>query len=234
MQVATASLREGGSRKRLKVAPCGLHIIHGPMSSGKTRELLRRLSRYRAQQITTVLLRKANTWRIGIDTKHHISSRGGNEGETFVEVDSLTNLNAKTLAQIDSAEVIAIDEGQFLQGLVPFCKHYVFNEPWNNNGNAVPSSKNFHPKLVIVAMLNGDYLQRPFRQHFCENTGELTSLMSDATYLTAVCHCCHEEGASYSVRVDVNGNVVRRKEMIEVIGSENYKSICCRCYIELK
>jgi len=229
---------------------CGIHLIFGPMFSGKTRELLRMVNRYKRQGFETLLLRKSNTSRDGIDVENLVSSRDGNEAEACIEVDSLLNMSDDVWKRIEKASIIAIDEGQFLTGLIQFCGHHVFNQKFVRNGVVEKKPLPFRSKLIIIAMLNGDFLQRPFQYSMgsdgsrvdlkedsfsrCNyNVFDITSWATKVTHLTSVCHYCCDDCASFTIRVDGDDLVITSDEKVNVIGSENYRAICCNCLIKI-
>lgn len=86
-----------------------LHVIAGCMSSGKTGELIRLLSRHRIAGDSVVIY------------KHAVDSRDGGKARSRMGLE-MEAVVVEGSAQIehDGADVIAIEEGQFFdEGLVP-------------------------------------------------------------------------------------------------------------------
>ena len=113
-----------------------LHVIFGPMFSGKTTELLRRVRRYSAAQKRCLLVKYT------MDTRHQgIVTHDGNSHI------GLYMARARELAEVDTADVdvIGIDEGQFFPDIVVFC------------GRMAEAGK-----IVVVAALDGTFQRRPF------------------------------------------------------------------------
>lgn len=104
-------------------------------------------------------------------------------------------------AAADKADVIGVDEGQFMECLVQFCEHY--------------ASRGKH---VIVAALDGTFEQKPWPQ--------ITPLIAVAEHvvkLHAVCVVCHAQ-ASFTRRLDASNNAER-----DIGGAEKYVACCRRC-----
>ncbi len=132
-----------------------LDLIIGPMYSGKTTELIRRLNIYAATMHLRVLYVNAK-----IDTRssnefstHNPSllsiSVGGGSYLKAIKVEKLadlTNFTTHNLASI--LDVIGIDEAQFMPDLKEYVMKFVEE----------------YKIKVIVAGLNGDHMRRPFGQ----------------------------------------------------------------------
>lgn len=143
-----------------------VEVICGPMFSGKSEELIRRITRYHIARVPT------QTFKPLIDDRYsddHVVSHSslttaaepvGDSGEL------LRRVRAQTV-------VVGIDEGQFFdQGLV-----------------AVVEQLAASGKKVIVAGLDLDYLGRPF-----EPIPSLMTRAEYVTKSLAVCHRCGGAG----------------------------------------
>jgi len=138
-----------------------LQIIFGPMFSGKTTELLRRIRRYSiANKNCLVIKYKADT--------------------RYDEECAVTHDLIKTLAFpcsqlseaskiIDSYDVIGIDEGQFFSDIITFV------DKWCNSG-----------KIIVVAALDGTFQRKAFGSVL-----ELVPMAEKVTKLNAVCMICY-------------------------------------------
>ena len=137
-----------------------IEVIVGPMFSGKSTELLRRLRRYKVARAECLLLKFAGD---------------GRYSETEVVTHDATGMPAQNCARLadaaaamDGADVVGIDEGQFFDDLLPTCERLA------NAG-----------KVVIVAALDGTFQRKPFEQ-----VVELCPLAERVDKLSAVCvHC---------------------------------------------
>ena len=148
-------------------APEGwIEVIAGPMFSGKSEELIRRITRYHLARIPT------QTFKPALDVRY-----------AEYEVVSHSQLSTAAIPVEDSAEllrrvedrtqIVGIDEGQFFdEGLVEVA------ELLAGAG-----------KQVIVAGLDLDYLGRPF-----EPVPSLLLRAEYVTKALAVCHRCGGPG----------------------------------------
>jgi len=82
-------------------------------------------------------------------------------------------------------------------------------------------------KIVLVATLNGNYLQKPFgeeRGTLC-NIARLMAMFSHVTFTTASCSSCGRE-ASYSCLAEQ-----KTLENEKTVGDELYASHCVECML---
>ena len=115
-------------------------LIFGPMFSGKSSELQRRLRRFTVAKKRCLLLKYSG------DTRYDSHGEGAVTHDRLampaVPVSRLADVPAELL---DDAEVVGIDEGSFLPDIVEFC------EAQANLG-----------KVVIVATLDGTFQRKVF------------------------------------------------------------------------
>ncbi|MEX1004300.1 MAG: thymidine kinase [Acidimicrobiia bacterium] len=139
-----------------------LEVICGPMFSGKSEELIRRVTRSRIARLPV------QTFKPAVDTRyaeHHVVSHSAMRAEA-TPVSSSSEL-LRTVE--DSTVVVGIDEGQFFDiGLVDACE-------------ALAATG----KQVVVAGLDLDYMRRPF-----EPIPTLCGRAEYVTKTLAVCHRC--------------------------------------------
>jgi thymidine kinase len=179
---------------RTKSSTGSIEVICGSMFSGKTEELIRRLRR------AEIARQKVAIFKPGIDTRFgndHIVSH--NEQK----LRSVAVSNAREiLEQVNDAQVIGIDEGQFFDaGLIEVC-------------NMLAEQG----KRVIVAGLDMDYRGKPF-----EPMPQLMAIAEQVTKTQAVCMQCGEP-ASYTQRL------TDAKERVVVGAKEMYEARCRKCY----
>jgi len=142
-----------------------IQVIFGPMFSGKTTELLRRIKRYQVAKYHCAVIKYENDKRYD---KEDVSTHDRQTAKAL-SCATLANIKSKVL----SYEVIGVDEGQFFPDIVQFCEDMAKLR-----------------KTVIVAALDGDYQRKPFG-----NIIGLVPLAESVVKLSAVCMCCYGEGS---------------------------------------
>eukprot|EP00456_Euglypha_rotunda_P016520 TRINITY_DN15474_c0_g1_i2.p1 TRINITY_DN15474_c0_g1~~TRINITY_DN15474_c0_g1_i2.p1 ORF type:complete len:242 (+),score=20.43 TRINITY_DN15474_c0_g1_i2:108-833(+) len=158
-----------------------VQVILGPMFSGKTTELLRRIRRY------TIAKRKCVVIKYNKDTRYDAECAATHDRQTekAIAAGILSDVPASVLSH---ADVVGIDEGQFFSDVVEF------SETMANQG-----------KVVIVAALDGTFERKPFGSIL-----NLIPLAEQVIKLSAVCMICNEEAAftkrlSEETKVEVIG-----------------------------
>ncbi|XP_062869123.1 thymidine kinase, cytosolic [Trichomycterus rosablanca] len=142
-----------------------IQVIFGPMFSGKSTELMRRVRRFQIAQYTCLVIKYAK------DTRYSDKGMATHDRNTMEAVPASCLRDVWSLAQ--QACVIGIDEGQFFPDTVEFC------EEMANMG-----------KTVIVAALDGTFQRKPFG-----NILNLVPLAESVVKLNAVCMQCYREAA---------------------------------------
>ena len=171
-----------------------IEVIVGSMYSGKTEELIRRLRRAQIARQKVEIFKPAIDDRFALDaivshSELRIPSRS---------VRTATDV----LKHAHEAQVIGIDEGQFLgKDLVRVC------ETLANRG-----------KRVIVAGLDQDYAGKPF-----EPMPQLLAVAEFITKTLAICVVCGNPANRTYRKVRRGGRVV-------VGGADFYEARCRRCY----
>ncbi|GIX78626.1 thymidine kinase, cytosolic [Caerostris extrusa] len=137
-----------------------VQVIFGPMFSGKTTELIRRLKKYQIANHKCLIIKYPH------DTRYSEKEISTHDKQTLdaVSVGILSDLKNQT----EHYSVIGIDEGQFFSDIVSF------SEEMANNG-----------KIVIVAALDGTYQRKGF-----SNILQLIPLAENVIKLTSVCMLC--------------------------------------------
>ena len=171
-----------------------IEVIVGPMYSGKTEELIRRLRR------AQIARQKVEIFKPSIDTRYgadHIVSH------SELRIPSrLVGTAIDILTHADEAEVIGIDEGQFLGPELP----------------RVVNTLADAGKRVIVAGLDQDFRGQPF-----EPMPHLLAIAEFITKTLAICMVCGEPaGRTQRTRAE-GGRVV-------VGGAGLYEARCRRCH----
>jgi len=171
-----------------------IEVIVGSMYSGKTEELIRRLRR------AQIARQKVEIFKPVIDDRFALDAI---VSHSELRIPSRTVRTAKEiLRHAHEAQVIGIDEGQFLgKDLVKVAEQLA------RKG-----------KRVIVAGLDQDYRGQPFRP--------MPELLAIAEYITktlAICVVCGEPANRTYRKVSRGGRVV-------VGGADLYEARCRRCY----
>ena len=138
-----------------------IHLIMGPMFSGKTTELLRIYNRFRIANKLCILVKYKNDNRYDNDNKVVTHNNKCNDAQFACTHLSDIFRNKKLI----EADIICIDEIQFFPDADIIC------DMWANNG-----------KTVVVSGLNGDYKREPF-----EIISKLIPKSENITLLNAVC-----------------------------------------------
>ena len=143
-----------------------IEVIAGPMFSGKSEELIRRITRYELARIPTQVFKPA------LDTRYAVGEVVSHSRLT-TPADPVQTSDELLKAVDDRTVVVGIDEGQFFdEGLVEVAMMLA------DAG-----------KQVIVAGLDTDYLGRPF-----EPIPSLMMRAEYITKSLAVCHKCGGPG----------------------------------------
>ena len=145
--------------------PGVLEVITGPMFSGKSEELIRRLKRAR------IARQRVLCYKPDIDLRYHRTHIASHSAQTHeaVPVTSVDQLRNSLFPQLDEVEVVGIDEVQFLSADVI----------------ALAAELIAGGKRVVLAGLDMTFEAEPF--------GPVPALMAMAdkvTKLSAVCMVC--------------------------------------------
>ncbi len=179
-----------------------LEVVCGPMFSGKSEELLRRIRRAEIANLRPVVFKPAIDDRYGVmDVVSHAGSR-----LKCVAVGSVGEILA--YPKLHEAQVVGLDEVQFLgPDIVELALALV------NRGSR-----------VIAAGLDRDFRGEPF--------GPMPELLARADFvekLTAICQVCAAP-ATMTQRL-IDGHPVRSDDPVIVVGaSEQYQARCRACH----
>lgn len=179
-----------------------LHLVIGPMFSGKSTEMIRQIRRKKViVESDKILVINSN-----LDKRYSKESYIVNhdkEKEPCICVGELREINEELISK---AETIFIEEGQFFLDLYDLVKHWVDNLE----------------KEVIVFGLDGDFKRKPFEQIL-----SLIPLCDTVKRLTSLCHYCHDgTTAIFSLRTS------KDKSKISVGSADSYLPVCRKCYIK--
>ena len=178
-------------------------LVAGPMSCGKTEELLRRLRRAKIANKNVKIFSPA------IDTRakrNHIESRNG-----LTQLAIVVNSSEEIFNYIDESDnVIGIDELQFFDpGIIDVIKKII----------------NMNIK-VIASGLDLDFKGEPFG---CMPMA--LALADRVDKLTAICMECGSEYACRTQRLIDGKPADKNSPLIMVGGDDTYEARCLRCYV---
>ena len=150
-----------------------IQVIFGPMFSGKTTELIRRLKRFQFANHKCLIIKYQHDNRYSEQEEITTHDQQRMSAVTCIKLGDL-----KKNSLVAECSVIGIDEGQFFPDTVTFA------EEMANLG-----------KVVIVAALDGSYQRTAFGDIL-----NLIPLAESVIKLTAVCMSCYRE-ASFTKRI---------------------------------
>lgn len=139
-----------------------IEVICGPMFSGKTEELIRRMRR------AVIGKQRVQAFKPSIDRRYHEANVVTHSAQTFASV-AVPGVVALDCSIDDATQVVGIDEAQFFgTPLVPVVERL--------------ASRGVR---VVIAGLDMDYLGQPF-----EPMPQLLAIAESVTKLSAVCSRC--------------------------------------------
>jgi thymidine kinase len=197
-----------------------LEIIIGPMFSGKSTELLRRLNIYAAMNLHVLYINSSFDDRATTMWSTHNPTMKSIGNIAAVKIQDLTELETEiefrrgeevNKAPLSSFDVIGIDEAQFFTGLKDFTLGQV---------------EKLHKK-VLIAGLNSDFKRAKFGEIL-----DLIPVCDTIDKLTPFCKMCWENSnehvnALFSMRINSENDSV-----IDVGDSGKYAPVCRKCYLE--
>lgn len=147
------------------VSPGRIEVITGPMFSGKSEELIRRLKR------AQIAKRRVLCFKPDLDVRYHRTAIASHSSQTLEAhtVANVEGLKAALFPQIDGVEVIGVDEAQFF------------------DASLVPLSLELMQmgRRVILAGLDTTFAGEPFPP-----VPDLMAVADEVVKLSAVCMRC--------------------------------------------
>ena len=187
-----------------------IDIICGPMASGKSLELIRKITRYRIADKKVLIFKPQIDSRDG----NTITSREGsvikdiflvkNSHEIKEHIENICGSNV----DFNPIDVIALDEAQFFDKDIVVLIHTL---------NVI------HNKEIIVSGLEKDAYGRPFGP-----MPDLLAIADNVTKLSAVCMKCKQYPANFTYKK------IESATLIEIGGDELYEARCKKCWLEGK
>ena len=179
-----------------------IELIIGPMFSGKSTELMRRIKRHMIAKRDCIVVK-------------YFKDKRYSEGDMATHDRQL--LKASSTETLDTIyesllthDVIGIDEGQFFPD--------VSNAVSDSQVVEVSDKLAEKGKVVIISALDGTFQKKPFGRIL-----ELIPLCEQVNKLTAVCVGCGKD-ASFSQRLTC-------EKTVELIGGADlYRPVCRTCF----
>jgi thymidine kinase len=162
--------------------PGRIEVITGPMFSGKSEELIRRLKRAR------IARQRVLCFKPDIDLRYHRGAIASHSAQTHeaLTIANVERMREALFAQLNAVEVIGVDEAQFLdEGIVPLTLELVHLG-----------------KRVVIAGLDTTFSGEPFGP-----IPALLAIADEVTKLSAVCMVCGAP-AIHTQRLGSNQQVV--------------------------
>ncbi len=187
-----------------------LEVITGPMYSGKTEELLRRMRRATIAGMVVRLFKPAIDDRYRVDT---VSSHNG-QSMSAIPLQRPIEVVQHLQGASDRVQVVGIDEAQFFGDDLPQTVEWLL-------ANGI---------RVIVAGLDLDFARRPFGP-----MPILLAMAKDVIKLHAICNECARLGrgqvdAHYTQRL-INHEPAHLNDPIVLVGGfESYEARCENCH----
>ena len=180
----------------------GIDIITGPMFSGKTTELCRRLNILQTLGLKCVYINS------DIDDRSINNFSTHNKMLNKISFDSYKISEINLLKKIGKKyDVIGIDEVQFFKNIL----------------NTILELVEIHGKKIIVSGLNGDSNRNLF--------GEMHLLIpysDNIDKINSYCVKCYRQGIQ---RHGIfSQKEIKNNEIVTVGGSDKYISVCRKCY----
>jgi len=153
------------SQSTTQTHPGRIEVITGPMFSGKSEELIRRLKR------AQIAKRRVICFKPDLDVRYHRTAIASHSAQTLdaITVATVDDLKAALFPVINQVEVIGVDEAQFFDpSLIPLAMELVHLG-----------------KRVILAGLDTTFAGEPFPP-----IPELMAVADEVAKLSAVCMQC--------------------------------------------
>jgi thymidine kinase len=173
-----------------------LEVIIGPMFSGKTTELMRRIKRHMVIGHNPLIINSIKDTRCDSEIKSH-----DNCVLTAIKLSQLSELNSNPKVNLADYQVVAIDESQFFPDLIEYVTEVLIKK---------------HGLHIIATGLNGD-----FKQQLFGDTLLLIPHAEKVDLLHGLCTMCSDgTDGCYSARI------IQSDTQTLVGGKESYNCVC--------
>lgn len=180
-------------------------VITGPMRSGKSEDLIRRIKRHRIANRNIIVFKPDKDSRF---CEGKASGRDGGRADCVIVPSEdpsymLSFIKRDKKGKSENVDVVAIDEAQFFK---------------SSTLKDVVSEMADSGIKVIISGLDTTSDREPFGE-----MGSLMAIADNVIKLKAVCEVCRDEDSLFTFAD------FKKKEVIEV-GDEGYLSLCRDCY----
>ena len=189
--------------KNKMISP-SIDIIIGPMYSGKSSELVRRLNIYVEMGLRVLYCNSVIDCRSSENLSSHNSTLTLGEIHS-IKLDSIVGL----LSLVNNYDVIGIDEAQFFKGLKEIVLELVEDSD----------------KKVIISGLNGDSFRKPFGEVL-----ELIPYCDEILKLHPFCKICCGRDKIFTKAL-FSKRIVDNQETIIIGGKDMFIPVCRKCYL---
>jgi len=178
-----------------------IEVIVGPMFSGKSEELIRRIKR------AQIAKQKVQVFKPAIDDRYSLDKVVSHNG---ANINAISIVKASEILDYldEDTEVIAVDEIQFFDSKIVDIVRIIADGG----------------KRVICAGLDMDFRGEPFGP-----TPEIMAIAESVDKLTAICVMCGNP-ATRTQRL-INGEPAKYNDPIIMVGAkESYEARCRKCH----
>ena len=180
-----------------------LELIIGPVCSGKSAELIRKINRYQITGFNVLMVKPKVDSRSSLIKSRNGSQVSCYEMEWPEEIYRIIVEHESNGDNINKVSVIALDEAQFYEKSYDVVKDLLL--------------KGYK---VIVSALDSDFRGEPFKEII-----RMVNISDSVNKLTAVCMECKNDNAIFSQKLKKGGN------QIEIGDLELYHPRCLNCFI---
>lgn len=166
------------------------------MFSQKTTKIIQKYRKFKSLNIKSLIINYLQDNRYGNDDYVYTHNK---DREECIKIEKLSDIDNNII--MDN-QVIFINEGQFFDDLVEYCKL------WCDKYN----------KTIYVCGLDGDFKRNSFG-----NINHLISIADNFKKLKGKCEKCHDKSI-------FTGRINNNKEQ-KLIGSDMYIPLCRKCYL---
>ena len=185
-----------------------LYFYYSSMNAGKSTVLLQSSYNYRERGMHTLMLVPAIDDRAGIGRVQSRIGLAADAGAFAPGEDLFARIRAEHAAQ--PLACVLVDEAQFLSRV------------------QARQLSDVVDTLDIPVLCYG--LRTDFQGNLFPGSAELLAWADTLTEIKTICHCGRK--ATMVLRLDANGQVVRRGAQIQIGGNDRYVSVCRRHFKE--
>jgi len=173
-----------------------LILITGPMYAGKTTRLFENFKKHSHGKRGILFKKDMDNRFLSNDVVAH---------NGFTISCTIIKNTEDILNYIEDYDVFAIDEGQFFEDIIKIVQILLD-----------------HNKIIIVAMLNGDFSGKLFT-----NSDQLFAICDELIFLKATCSRCGSENGTHSKLIK---NIEPQGQLLVSAGEDTFVAVCRKCW----